>query len=339
MKLSRALIPASILTSVGIAHAQQSAIQQLQNMQQQQLQFPEPELRAGTNAPELYSGENADIGPQRILRVGTAGKAPRRNYFDLQFDTQFFYSDNASFQRADQRVASWVFVNTALAAFAPDPYDAGPGKFAPAVGFSSQWYNYTATQMDGLDFNAQTAFVNLRYLLGYWQFNVGANFTRLVDQGAYDETYREWLPNAGVQRAFPLNDTMAFIIGDAASYHFTTVPPVTPTSPHLPTAVRQDINDHFDDTVFVTFNWQATSHIVIQPFYRFQYALYQFDTLAAVKRTDYLSAVGVTLLYNFNQNVSARAFFNYTTKVSDDRFTPTYDELNGGVGAMLDIRF
>ena len=37
MKLSRALIPASILASFGIAHAQQSAIQQLQNMQQQQL--------------------------------------------------------------------------------------------------------------------------------------------------------------------------------------------------------------------------------------------------------------------------------------------------------------
>lgn len=329
MKYFRALIPASILTSVGLAHAQQSAIQQLQNMQQQQLQMPQPELRTGTNAPELYMGENADIGPQRILSVGDKGK-PRRNYFDLQFDTQIFYSDNASFQEADQRVGSWVFVNSALAAFAPDPYDLGPGKFAPAIGYSSQWYNYNAAGMNGLDFNAQTAFVNLRYLKDYWQFSLGANFTRLVSQGSYDETYREWLPNASVQRAIPLNNTMAFIVGDAVSYHFSKV---------FTLAARPDINDHFDNTIFVTFNWQPTSHIIVQPFYRFQYSLYQFDTFTDTKRSDYLDAVGVNLIYNFNQYVSTRAFVSYTTKISDDPFTPTYDEVNGGIGATLDIRF
>ena len=336
MKLSRALISAaSILVSHSIAYAlpptPPPAIQQLQNSQQQQLQFPSPELRAGTNAPELYTGENADIGPQRILRVGGAEKAPRRNYFDLQFDTQIFYSDNAAFQKADQRVGSWVFVNTVQAAFAPDPYDVGPGKFAPAIGFSSQWYNYNDGKMAGLDFDAQTAFVNLRYLLGYWQFNVGGNFTRLLSQGLYNETYQEWLPNASAQRALPINDNMAFIVGDAISYHFTDVPRFT--------AARYDVNDHFDSTLFVTFNWQVTPHIVVQPFYRFQYAFFRFDTVAAAARNDYLNAAGITLLYNFNQHVSARAFVSYTTKLSDDQNTPTYDEFNGGIGAMLDVRF
>ena len=190
--------------------------------------MPQPELRAGTNAPELYTGENADIGPQRILRVGTQNNAPRRKYLDGELDTQIFYSDNATYGNAHNRVGSWVFVNTAQAAFAPDPYDLGPGKFAPAIGFSSQWYNYTDGKMNGLDFDAQTAFVNLRYLLGYWQFNVGGNYTRLLNQPNYSlETYREWLPNASIQRTIPLTDKlMAFIVGDAVSYHFTKVPQI-----------------------------------------------------------------------------------------------------------------
>jgi hypothetical protein len=331
MKLSRAFIAAApILISHSLAHAQQSSIQQLQNMQQQQqLSVPMPELRAGTNAPELYEGENADVGPQRILRVGKNAK-PRRNYFDVSFDTQIFFTDNANYGSVDQRVSSWVYVNTALAAFAPDPYDLGPGKFAPAIGFSSQWYNYSVSQMIPLDFDAQTAFANLRYLLGNWQFSAGANFTRLATQGSYTESYHEWLPSLGVQRILPLNDTMAFVLGDSIDYHFTKT---------VSNGQRQDINDHFDNTAYLTFNWQATSHFIVQPFYRFEYSYYQFDTFADNKRNDYLNSVGLTLLYNFNQYVSVRTFYSYTTKISDDKYTPTYDEMNGGIGATLDIRF
>lgn len=330
MKLSRAFIAAApVLLSHGLAHAQvqSPAIQQLQNMQQQQLSVPLPELRAGTNAPELYAGENADIGPQRILQVGK----PRRNYFDASFDTQIFYTDNANYEGSSFRTPSWVYVNTVQAAFAPDAYELGPGKFAPAIGFSSQWYNYSEGQiMSKLNFDAQTAFANLRYLLGSWQFSAGANFTRLVNQGSYDETYREWLPNLNVQRILPVSDTAAFILGDSVDYHFTKT---------FNPAARPDINDHFDDTAYLTFNWQATSHLVFQPFYRFQYSYYQFDTFADSKRTDFLNAIGFTLIYNFNQYISLRTFYGYTTKTSDDKNTPTYDEMNGGVGATLDLRF
>jgi len=331
MKLSRAFIAAApILISHSLAHGQQSSIQQLQNMQQQQqLSVPMPELHAGTNAPELYEGENADIGPQRILQVGENGK-PHRKYFDVSLDTQIFFSDNANYGSVDQRVSSWVYVNTVQAAFTPDPYDLGSGKFAPSVGFSSQWYNYSVGQMIPLDFDAQTAFANLRYLLGNWQFSAGANFTRLATQGSYTESYHEWLPSLGVQRILPVGDTAAFILGDSIDYHFTKT---------VSNGQRSDINDHFDNAAYLTFNWQATSHLIFQPFYRFQYSYYQFDTFADNKRTDFLNSVGLTLIYSFNQYVSLRAFYSYTTKISDDKYTPTYDEMDGGIGATLDVRF
>ncbi|HEV2696027.1 MAG TPA: hypothetical protein VG347_24275 [Verrucomicrobiae bacterium] len=339
MKLSRALIPASLLTSFSIAHGQQAAIQQLQNMQQQQLSMPQPELRTGTNAPELYTGENEDIGPQHVLRVGTS-EAPRRRYFDGQLDTQIFYTDNANYSGSHERVSSWVFVNTVQAAFAPDPFNLGPGKFAPALGFSSQWYNYTDNRMSPLDFDAQTAFANLRYLLGYWQFGVGVNYTRLLSQDGYNSTYDEWLPNMDVQRIIPVTTATAFIIGDAMSYHFSEVPQLLlPTLPPSFAPARSDINDHFDNTAYVTFNWQPTAHLTVQPFYRFQYSNYKNATVPGSIRNDYLNAFGITLIYNFNQYISARAFYSYTTKSSDDALSPSYDEMNGGVGATLEIKF
>ncbi len=77
----------------------------------------------------------------------------------------------------------------------------------------------------------------------------------------------------------------------------------------------------------------------MQPFYRFQYSIYKNNTIADSRRSDYLNAAGLTVLYNLNQYATLRAFFSYTTKTSDDMFTPAYDELNGGIGATLDVRF
>jgi hypothetical protein len=308
-----------------VLHAQPAAVQQLQNTQQQ-LQFSQFNLPVGTNAPELYPGENEDVGPQIVLRVN-----PRPKYFDVMLDSQLFYSDNANFAEYPNNIGSWVFVNTAQAAFEPPPMPAGPGKIAPAAGFSSQWYNYENDRMSMLDFNAQTFFLNGRYLVGKWQAGLGANYTRLLSQSSYNQTYREFLPALSVQRAFPIGDKMLFIVGDLVDYHFTKVPQILGS--------RTDINNHFDNILFLTFDWQLTRHLLVQPSYRFQYSNYGHNTLLTSDRNDYLDTLGITVLYSFNQSVAARVFFNYNTKQSDDALTPSYNELNGGLGAALDVRF
>lgn len=321
---------AAVFAGLFAAHAQPSAIQQLQNSQWRAFTAP-PELRVGTNAPEIYQGENADIGPQRILRVNQkpAGLSP--DIFDLFFDSQVFYTDNANYGGATERIGSLVFLNTAQIALAPDPISFGPGKFAPSVGFSSQWYTYERTAMSAFDFNAQTAFLNARYLLGNWQLNFSGSYTRLLSQDSGAETYQEFLPALSLQRVFIFRDNLALVVGDAVAYHFTTVPPVPGN--------RRDINDHLDDTLYLTVNWQATRKLVIQPFYHLQYAYYPNDTLMLGSRTDWLNSVGINVIYSFNKYASVRAFFSYNTKNSDDHFTSHYDELNGGIGASLNLRF
>jgi hypothetical protein len=343
MKLIRVffvfIIP--VLVCISSASAQNAAIQQLQNSQMQ-MQLPQPQLRAGTNAPELYTGENEDIGPQYILRVNN--QKARRNLFEVTLDSQVFYSDDANYAGHSSRIGSAVFINTIQGAIAPDPFNLGPGKFAPAAGFSCQLYDYSSRAMDPLDFYAETAFANLRYLFGKnWQVTVGGNYTRLINQSGRNETYREWLPNVSLQRGFAINDHLALIVGDVVDYHFTHVQStIIPTVP--PAHTRDDLNDHLDDSIFVTLNWQVTSHLAVQPFYRFQYSYYRFDTASSIPpaqndRSDWLNSVGLNVVYSFNSFASLRMFCSYNTKSSTDSLAPAYDELNGGLGATLDIKF
>ncbi len=308
-------------------HAQPVNVQQFQNTRQaQQLQAPLVNPNSTTNAPELYPGENLDVGPQKILRLN-----PRPNYFDVLLDSQVFYSDNANFAQGTNMIHSAVFVNTAQGAFTPPDFNLGPGKFALAVGYISQWYNYQNERMRSLDFTAQTAFISTRYTWGNWQVSLGGNYTRLLDQSDYEQTYQEYLPALVVQRFFPLGDKFFFVLGNELDYHFTSVPEVTGTS--------TEINNRFDEAIDMTLAWQMTQHWTFQPYYRFQYSNYRYNTLQTSDRNDYLNSLGFTLVYTFNKNISVRTFFNYNIKESDDSALPGYHEYNSGIGGTLDIAF
>jgi len=328
VKINRLLAIASLILSGIISlHAQPAAVQQLQNTEQlQSQQNLLPVLVGGTNAPELYPGENADIGPQRILRVN-----PRPDYFDVLLDSQFFYSDNANFAETPDRIGSGIFVDTVQAAFTPPDLKWGTGKFAPTVGFISQWYNYANNRMSSFDFEAQTFFVAGKYSTGNWLFGLGVNYTRLLSQENYDQTYSELLPAASVQRIFPLGDKLLFAASDQVGYHFTTVPSLFGS--------RADINDRLDNAVNLTLSWQMTRQLILQPYYRFQYSNYKNNSAGTSDRDDYLNSVGVTLAYYFNRNLSLRTFFNYNSKQSNDPSKLSYHESNGGLGASLDFKF
>ena len=306
--------------------AQPAAEQQLQNTQQTQQQNAfSSSLIPGTTAPELYPGENSDIGPQRILKM-----TPRRTPWELYLDSQFFYTNNATFS-ANPKTGSGVFVNTVQVSYSPGPYKLGPGTFAPSAGIASQWYNYGRQSLAPLSFDAQTGFLSARYNLGtHWQIFGGVNYTRLLKPN-YEESYREYLPSLGGQYVFAIRDNVILIAGDQVGYHFTYVPPVFGS--------LASINDRLDETVNVALAWQLTGHLIAQPFYRFQYSYYRNDTLQTSHRSDYLQTTGLTLAYYFNKAASARVFFNYNDKKSSDAFVPEYQESDGGLGVSLDVKF
>ena len=327
MKNRRALAVIAFVLTVGtLLRAQPAAVQQLQNTQQTQQQNAFSSLVSGTTAPELYPGENSDIGPQRILKM-----SPRPTPWELYLDSQFFYTSNATFS-TNQKFGSGVFVNTVQLSYSPGPYKLGPGTLAPSAGISSQWYTYGRKSLAPFSFDAQTGFLNAKYNLGtHWQIFGGVNYTRLLNP-EYKETYREFLPNLGGQYLFSIRSNLILIVGEEIAYHYTFVPPAF---------YGQDtkINDRFDNTVNVALAWQLTDHLIAQPYYRFQYSYYPTDTLQVSSRKDYLHTTGLALAYYFNKAASARVFFNYSSKKSSDINVNDYQEADGGLGASLDVKF
>jgi hypothetical protein len=315
-----------LVASTSALRAQPAAVQQLQNTRLTQQPMIFQSLSPGTNAPELYRGESTDVGPQRILRL-----IPRHRYFNVLLDSQVFYSDNANFAQSSEKIGSTVFVNTFQAAFSPPSAALANGRISATLGLASQWYNYESDRMTGLDFDAQTVFFGSKYVSGKWVLAFDASYTRLVNQPDYYLTYQEFLPALTLQRFVPLNDTMLIAIGNQVDYHFT--------DEHATLGTDDEINNRFDDIFSLTFSWQLTQQLVLQPSYRFIYTNYRYNTLQDSDRNDYLNSFGLSLAFYFNETVSLRTFFNYNIKDSDDPYSPDYHEHNEGVGATVNFTF
>ncbi len=336
IRILSVLLPAVCVVLAARLHAQPTTVERFERSQNAPPLPPPLRLNLSTNteAPELFPGENADVGTQRILRL-----IPRRKYFEVVADSQYLFTDNALLSDQNKQPTA-LFVNTIQAAFAPDPYFLGKAQFAPAVGFRSQWFNYdllpgSGNGLNRLDFNAQTAFLNGRYQRGPWQLYAGFDFTRLVDQGSYQEAYREYTPTFGIQRFFPVNDRLIFTAGAQFGYHLTELP-VTPT------LLRLDVNDRYDGVVNISLNYQFTPRLFLQPYYRFQYTYYPgfSDVLAAgTPRNDVVNTFGAAVVYYFNQTVGVRLFASYEMKASSYSVAFNYHKFDAGGGLSLNFRF
>lgn len=314
------------LSVKSVLHAQPAAVQQFQNFQINQPASVLPAPTTITNAPELYSGESTDVGPQHILRL-----TPRHKYFNLLLDSQVFYTDNANFAPTESKIGSAVFVNTIQTVITPRDIPLRNGKLSTSVGVASQWYNYDSESMDGLSFNAQTAFGGAKYAFGKWLLALDMSYTRLVSQPHYGLTYQELLPAFSVQRFIPLTDTLLVTVADQVDYHFSDEPTIAGT--------YSEINNRLDNIINVTFTWQAADKLYVQPGYRFVFTNYRYNTAQDSDRNDYLNSVGITVSYFFKENFSIRTFFNYSAKCSDDPAAAAYHETNEGVGASLNLLF
>src|SRR4051812_17872662 len=133
----KTLLTLALFGSAALAYAQPIPVQQFNEQQQRrQLQEPIKSIAVSTNAPELYPGENEDVGPQSILKLN-----PRHTLFDVSLDSQYAWTDNNRLAE-NGKISTAYAINTVQAALAPSAYPLGGGQFAPRIGVRSQWYNY-----------------------------------------------------------------------------------------------------------------------------------------------------------------------------------------------------
>jgi len=335
-----------LLTSLALvfsrAEAQvPGAVRQTESVEQRrQLQPDARSYQDGESAPELYKGENTDVGPQTVLRI-----KPRKNYFEAMADVQYFYTDNMFLVNHDKQSAD-VLVSTAQFALAPPAYELGGGKFAPRLGYRHEWYDFgllSGKQFQGFDFqsqtfkqvrlhdfdfNAQTIFTDGRWMRGNWTVEAGLNYQRLLTTLDFDQFYWEAAPRWGARRLIPLDDTKALTIGYEGDYRFTG-------SGHPPPTFSDDLNDRTDHSLIVAYTQSLCPMATVQPYYRFQYTRFT----KGESRNDYLHSFGLALYCPVTRQIGVRAFVGYDIMDTNSQLTPDYKKLDAGGGLNLTIRF
>jgi hypothetical protein len=332
-KITGLLLSCGILFALSL-HAQPSAptaIQQQQNFQKNMEQRqPLISLKPGTNAPEIYQGENADVGPQHILRL-----LPLRTWLMARADSEYLYSDNLLLTQNNKSPGT-EFVNSIQAAFAPTAYKVGPGRFSPQAGYLSQWFNYglggpsTAKgggPINAVDFNVQTFYGSAKYQFPHnWTAFAEFDYNRFLSQANYEQFYTEYVPSAGVQRLFQVTDNSLLSIGLVGDYHssWTINPP-------------NNSQDRADGIFSVSYAWQITPRIVVQPYYQFQYTYYHRNN--PVHDNQYQNSFGLSAAYYFTPNLSLRTFVSDAINQTDDPLVQKYHACNFGADLAYTIRF
>ncbi len=310
---------------------------QVQRMEQFNQQQNDVMLQTGTEsggdqtAPELYSGESKDVGPQFIVRV-----KPERKWVEGTVDSQYYYTSNMLL--TEQRPQdTTILVNTVQVALAPTAFDVAGGKLSPRLGFRYQWYNYgldkTSNGYNNFDFDVETVFSDVRYQFGdNFYAGVGFEWNRLLNHEGptsdYAEFYKEYVPNWVFGKYFPISDSMMVSVEYFGYYHFTNVDPIGLT-PYY-------INDRLDEGLRVSYTQELIPDLYLQPFIRFQYSDYVNEPLG---RNEYLWSAGCSFSYNITKWATARTFVTYDKKDSDNPIYADYSNINAGGGVTLTVSF
>jgi len=294
-------------------------------------------------APELYSGETSDIGPQSVLEL-----KHRRQYLRAFADAQLFYSDNI-FLGDQTKKGSDVLVNTIQAALAPDAFDLFGGHFSPQIGYQHQWFFYgllsggkiltsdvhplppppVNSSLDVFNFNVQTIYVDGTWRWHGWDFSLGVDYRRFLDSGNYEEFYREIAPRWAAHYTLVIDDNKSITVGYEGDYRFTRTQNPLPLN-------SDDYNDRTDHSLVLVGNWRLCPHAILQPFYRLQYTSY---THILADRTDWLNSFGIALHFPITPNIALRTFISYDTMTTDGFFAQDYEKLDVGGGLNLSVRF
>ena len=308
--------------------------------QRRQLETAARPYQDGEPAPELYSGESTDVGPQTVLRI-----KPRKSYFEAMADAQYFYTDNMFLAKHDKQSAD-ALVSTVQFALAPDSYKLAGGAFTPRLGYRHEWFDFgllSGKQFQGFDFqtqtfkqvrlrdfdfNAQTVFTDGRWRRDNWIVEAGFNYQRLLTTLGFDQFYREAVPHLGVRRLFPLDQTKALTIGYEVDYRFTG-------TDRPPASFNSDFNDRTDQSLFATYTQRLCPAATVQPYYRFQYTHFT----KGGSRNDYLHSFGLALYCPVTRQIGLRAFVGYDIMDTNSQLVPDYKKLDAGGGVNLTIRF
>ena len=342
------ILPAITLTFIAAFSVRQAAAQVPGATQSQQLESVEQRLameeRAASltlsNAPSLFPKEDADVGPQSVLKINGGGPT-----IEIFADAQYFYTDNM-FLSDQHKQSADVLVSTIQGMINAGRFNVLGGDFLQRFGYRHQWFDYgladrstidvfdfktssfRKARLNEFDFNAATLFADGKWKRDNWVASVAFDYRRLMDTDHYQQFYSELTPSWGLKRIVPLCSRCVLTLGYEGDYRVTD-------TDDPPPGFNSKFNDRTDHSLLLDGSYVLCKYAIAQAYYRFQYTYFT----ASESRQDYLNAFGLALYCPINQNIGLRVFANYDILRTNGKLVTDYDRLDTGVGLNLVVKF
>lgn len=367
-------LPLGLLTATGLVlgpaaaqtHAQapavdpqatQNVIRQVETLQREQTsreQQAAAKAKSGpqeSDVPETYPGENADLGPQVLLKQ----KAPQRKpLFEFSTDTMFSWTNNAlgtPKSQGNARQDTGATAQTFSLTLAPEAVDLSGGKLSLRAGYRQLFYIYDAINgsapLNLNNFQMSTLFLGANYAFKEnWNASLGLDYNRLLfqkrrwdllnspfDPSNWSEGYVEFKPNWSLSRNISLADKLNLSVSYSGAYHFSHTDPVVGDVEDY-----RRVGDNLENGLSLSLIWAPLDKFILIPSFRVTHYAYT-QRQRGGSRQDRTLSPNLTAMYSISQRVALRfslgADFRHSTVAQNSGVR----KLDTGLGVSVTVKF
>jgi hypothetical protein len=341
-----------------IQATQTNIIRQMETSQREQAaREKQAEAAAKTEAPqsdvpETYPGENADLGPQVLLKQ----KAPQRKpLFEFSSDTMFSWTSNAlgtPHRRGNERQDTGTTAETLSLTIAPEPLSLGSGKLALRAGYRHLLYVYDVSDgsspLNLQNFEMSSVFLGANFnFKENWNAGLGLDYNRLlfskrpwnllhrpIDPSNWSEGYTELKPNWSLSRNIGLSEKLNLSVSYSGAYHFSNTDSIVGDVEDFTGTA-----DNWENGASVSLIWSPVEKLLLIPSYRFTHYLYTRAQRLGGRRQDRTMSPNITAMYALSQRLSFRVSFGGDFRHSSQAENSGVRKYDTGVGASLTLKF
>ena len=340
------------------AQAAENAIRQAETIQreqaarEQQAQAVEKPAAQQGDIPETYPGENADLGPQMLLKQ----KGPQRKpLFEFSSDTMFTWTSNAlgaPHSQGNKREDTGAVAETFSLALAPEPIAVPGGKLSLRTGYRHLFYIYDVSNksapLNGNNFEMSTLFVGANFsFLENWNAGLGLDYNRLLfqkrdwdlvqrplDPSNWSEGYVEYNPNWSLSRNIGLAEKLNLSVSYTGGYHFSHTDPSS-----LDTKDYSKTGDKLENGVSLSLIWTPVEKLLLIPNIRFTHYAYTQSQRGGGHRLDRTLGPGLSVTYALTPRVSLRFSVSSEFRHSTAPENSGVRKFDAGGGVSFSVKF
>jgi outer membrane receptor protein involved in Fe transport len=353
-----ALSPTLSVAQSPDSQATQNIIRQVESLQREQAAREQqteavsrPAPQEG-DVPETYPGENADLGPQMLLKQN---KPQRKPLFEFSTDTMFTWSSNAlgaPKSQGNARQDTGAVAETLALQVSPEPFAIAGGKLSLSGGYRHLFYIYDVSDrsagLNKFNFELSSLFLAANFSFKEnWNASLGLDYNRILfqkrewdlaqrplDPSNWTEGYVEYKPTWSLSRNIALADKLSLSVSYSGAYHFSRTDPTIGDVEDF-----RKIGDNLENGVSMSLLWGPVEKLLLIPSFRFTHYNYTQSQRLGGHRQDRTMSPNLSALYSLTERVSLRFSISGEFRHSSAPENSGVRKLDAGGGVSCSVKF